>query len=111
MKKIIFLIFFVISANLYSSVKPTTNVNDTVVIGSLINFAPFQFLNKDSKVDGFDIELLTTILKQRNINYKLESDYWPNLSRKFRNKKIDIVVHSGFEIGRASCRERVYVLV
>ena len=72
------------------SVKSELKTPDTLTIGLEGTYAPFSY-RKDGKLQGFEVELGKAVAKKMGLKAKFVPTKW--------------------EIGRASCRERVYVLV
>lgn len=75
--------------NLYSSIE-----KNNFIIGCASNLAPFQFSEDMNSAQGYEFELLTTILENANIEYEVIIDNWKNIKDKFQNNEIDIIATS-----------------
>src|SRR3546814_10906386 len=85
------LAFFAVSP---ASMAADSADSNPIVVATDATFPPFE-LEKDGKLEGFDIDMIKAIAKAENLNIKLKT------------MPFDGIIPSLKEIGRASCRERV----
>lgn len=66
----------------------------TLVIGVLVDFPPFGFMNDQQKADGFDIDLANLMAKYMGVNAVIVPVSNPNRIPFLQTKKIDVLVAS-----------------
>lgn len=47
-----------------------TEQKDTIVVGTNAEYAPFEYLDSNGNLTGFDIDLMNAIAKEENVNIK-----------------------------------------
>ena len=82
------------------SAKSEQKLPDKVIIGLDDNFPPMGFRDESGNLVGSDIDLAKEAAKRLGIEVEFKPIDWDSKEAALKSK-----------IGRASCRERVYVLV
>ena len=69
MKK--FMRFLVASALLCGSLVAKDITKDTLIVGTNAEYPPFEFVDENSKVTGFDMDLVTELAKRAGVKYEI----------------------------------------
>ena len=87
---IVFLIVLFLSTTSVSA--PNHSSQDrTLLIGANKDFAPFEFINTKGVPDGFTIDLMKAVAKEKGLNIQFVLNTWSNTRRDLKDKKIDAV--------------------
>lgn len=65
---------------------------EVLVVGTNAEFPPFEFIGDDGSIQGFDIELIETILDMTKISYRVESMEFDALPAALNAGQIDIAI-------------------
>jgi polar amino acid transport system substrate-binding protein len=69
------------------------NFKPKAVVGSDISFAPFEFIDEDTReYVGFDIDLINAIAKAANINIEIKNVPFDRLVPSLRSTEIDAII-------------------
>lgn len=55
------------------------------------DFPPYEFSNNNGEPDGFNVQILSTILKQLKIPYKFQTKEWMLATTAFENREADLI--------------------
>lgn len=66
--------------------------SETYQVGTYPFFAPFEFLDENSAMTGFDIELMREIAKDQGFEVKFNSDHWKGIVEQLAEGKRDLVI-------------------
>lgn len=66
--------------------------NKTINVGTNAEFAPFEYINDDGDVDGFDIALMKEIGKEENIDVKFTNMEFKSLAASLKTNSLDAVI-------------------
>jgi len=61
---------------------------------------PYQYINKNNKVSGFDVELMTAVLAEMGCELELIHNPWKRLLKEIESGRIDIVAGTTITIER-----------
>ena len=62
-----------------------------IIIGTAADFPPFEFIDENGKITGFDIELVTKILENLNYTVEVKDIAFDSLIPSLQSDKIDII--------------------
>jgi len=65
--------------------------NRTILVKGSDTYAPYSFLNKEGKVDGFDNELFQAVIEVAGLKAKIELEPWPVVRNELESGKIDVL--------------------
>ena len=83
---ILFIILIISSSLLYA------DHNDTIIIKGDLNFPPYEFLNKDNEVDGFNVDIMRAVISEMNLNAEIQLDYWHVIKKDLESGKADVLM-------------------
>ncbi|MSN96619.1 basic amino acid ABC transporter substrate-binding protein [Campylobacter sp. FMV-PI01] len=66
----------------------------TLKVGTNANFPPFEFVDENSKITGFDIDLIDAISKKVGFEYEIVNMGFDGLIPALKSGKIDIIASS-----------------
>lgn len=93
MKKVIlavFVIFLLFTPN-HSYAQNSVTVSKTLVYGGDEAFPPYEFLNKNGKPEGFNVDLIHAIAKKMGFKVKIELGPWYKIEHELETDSIQIV--------------------
>jgi len=68
-------------------------INDEYIrVGVKFDFKPFGFINSDGRIDGFEVDLIKSLIDKLNIRVKLVEVTSKNKEKMLLNDKVDIVI-------------------
>ena len=91
--------------------------NGKLRIGTEGTYAPFTYHDTAGKLTGFDVEIAEGISKRLGVEAEFIETQWDGLFAGMDAKRFDVIFNQvsinedrkvKYEIGRASCRERVF---
>lgn len=62
-----------------------------VVMGTNAEFPPFEYVNDDGKIDGFDVAMAKEIAKELGVELKIENMAFDSLLNALKSGKVDFV--------------------
>lgn len=65
---------------------------DTVTLYANSDFPPYEYLDENGKPSGFDLDIVTTIMKKMGRPYRVVMGRWDEVQKKFKNRDSDILV-------------------
>lgn len=65
-----------------------------LIIISDIDFAPYEYSNDNGEPTGYNVEVLTTILKEMGVAYEFQMLNWEEAYDKFKKRKCDLILNS-----------------
>ena len=81
--------------NTASSASQTSEQNSTTgktfIVGTHAEFAPFESLEADGKLSGFDIDIINAMAKASNFKVEFRDQPWEGLFTSLNNGDLDIV--------------------
>ncbi len=66
----------------------------TVVVGTNAEFRPMEYVDKDNKIVGFDVDLMNALAKRANFTPKYVNTKWDGIFVALANGEFDAVVSS-----------------
>ena len=64
----------------------------TIIVGGELDWAPFDFVNKDGEYQGITNDYLNSISKKSGLDFKVITGFtWNELVEMFKNREIDIL--------------------
>ncbi len=87
MKK--FMRFLVAGALLCGSLVAKDITKDTLIVGTNAEYPPFEFVDENSKVTGFDMDLVAELAKRAGIKYEILNMSFDGLIPALKTGKID----------------------
>jgi len=72
--------------------KPAEAPQKVIKVGTNPDFAPFEFMDKDGKMTGFDIELIQLLGKQMNVKIDLQSMAFDGLVPALQAGNLDMAI-------------------
>lgn len=98
-KAVVFLVFLL--AILVLSAQESTTSRGKIVIAGDFNFPPYEFLNRESLPDGYNVELSRAICRQLNLEPEFRLAKWSLVLQWLNEGKVDLVQGMAFSIDRA----------
>lgn len=89
MKK--FMRFLVASALLCGSLVAKDIAKDTLIVGTNAEYPPFEFVDENSKVTGFDMDLVAELAKRAGVKYEILNMSFDGLIPAIKSGKIDMI--------------------
>src|SRR5690554_3743109 len=65
---------------------------ETLLVGTSADFPPFENIDVDGKIVGFDIDLVNEIAKELGMDVKVENITFDGLVDAVKTKKIDMAI-------------------
>ncbi|MBP7459836.1 MAG: transporter substrate-binding domain-containing protein [Candidatus Delongbacteria bacterium] len=62
-----------------------------LIIGADNNYPPFEFIDQNGELSGFNIELIREIAREMGMEIQIKSGIWSTLRQEFDDGKIDIL--------------------
>jgi polar amino acid transport system substrate-binding protein len=62
-----------------------------ITVGTSADFAPFEYIDENGDIVGFDIELITTILENLNYTVEVKDIGWDPLIPSIKSGNIDVI--------------------
>ena len=87
MKK--FMRFLVAGALLCGSLVAKDITKDTLIVGTNAEYPPFEFVDENSKVTGFDMDLVAELAKRAGVKYEILNMSFDGLIPALKTGKID----------------------
>jgi len=66
-------------------------VENKLIVGTSADFAPFEYIDENGDIIGFDIELITTILENLNYTVEVKDIGWDPLIPSIQSGNIDVI--------------------
>ena len=88
MKK--FIRFLVAGALLCGSLVAKDITKDTLIVGTNAEYPPFEFVDENSKVTGFDMDLVAELAKRAGVKYEILNMSFDGLIPAIKSGKIDV---------------------
>lgn len=66
-------------------------IQRTIVVKGDLDFPPYEFINKEGKYDGFNVELFHVLAKNLNLDIHLTLEPWHVVKDEIETGKIDVV--------------------
>ncbi|HET8858347.1 transporter substrate-binding domain-containing protein [Marivirga sp.] len=90
-----FLLVIITTLNLFSQAKSNTTLPEkSINYGIDKTYEPYEYVNKDGQVDGFNVEIMRAIGKELNWNITIYPDDWKNVRRKLEvTKELDVAAY------------------
>lgn len=66
------------------------SADQTIIVGSNKDFAPYEYLNSEGVPAGYNIDLIRAVAQEEGLNIKINLDIWHNVRRDLEDKKIDV---------------------
>jgi two-component system sensor histidine kinase EvgS len=60
------------------------------------DWAPFEFVNEDGKIDGFSYKLLQLISQRSGLKFQFEINPWKDALQKLKEQKIDLLTSAAY---------------
>ncbi len=89
MKK--FMRFLVAGALLCGSLVAKDITKDTLIVGTNAEYPPFEFVDENSKVTGFDMDLVAELAKRAGVKYEILNMSFDGLIPAIKSGKIDMI--------------------
>lgn len=70
---------------------PDKEKEQVLVVGTSADYPPFEFLNNDKEIVGFDLDLIRAIAEKLNMNVKIENMSFNSLILSLSTNKIDVI--------------------
>lgn len=70
----------------------TLSLADILKVGTNANFPPFEFIDDNAKITGFDIELIDALTKEAGLEYEVINMGFDALIPALKSGKIDVAV-------------------
>lgn len=70
-----------------------TEQKDTIVVGTNAEYAPFEYLDSNGNLTGFDIDLMNAIAKEENVNIKWVDLPFDSLLGSIEAGDIEAIAH------------------
>ena len=86
------LIIYVLLKGCGSGTKDTDNNKETITVGTNAEFAPFEYINDDGEVDGFDIALIKAIGEEEGFNVEISNMEFKSLTASIKSGSIDCAI-------------------
>ncbi|MFP3855414.1 MAG: transporter substrate-binding domain-containing protein, partial [Anaerolineales bacterium] len=64
----------------------------TVVIGTNAEYPPFEFVNEEGNITGFDIEMIDAIAQEAGFEYELVNTRWDGIFVALASGEFDAVI-------------------
>ncbi len=90
-RRSLFPVIFLFGLFLSSTGVARISPEKTLIIGGDKNLAPFEFINKKGVADGYTVDLMRAVAKNRGLNITIVLDTWSNIYRDLEDGKIDAV--------------------
>ena len=74
--------------------------NRKIIVGGDYNFPPYEFLDKDQKPAGYNVELINAVAQEIGLKVEFRLDKWSKVKDWLETGKIDIIE------GMAQSKER-----
>jgi ABC-type amino acid transport substrate-binding protein len=88
-----FFIIFILFTQFSFSKDVDKILNDEYIrVGVKFDYKPFGFINSDGKIDGFEIDLIKSLIDRLNIRVKLIEVTSKNKEKMLLSDKVDIVI-------------------
>lgn len=71
--------------------KAESKIPETIVVGTNAEFPPFEFVNKDKKVDGFDIAVMKEIGKRVGSKVEIRNMEFKSLVGSMESGNLDVI--------------------
>lgn len=84
------LFFLLFSLIVFSSLSLKGQEKKFIVRGD-DNFPPFEFINEDGKIDGFNVDIIREIMMKSGLKFDLDLVLWENAVAGFNDGSIDIL--------------------
>lgn len=68
-----------------------------LVIGTSSSYEPYEFINKNNELDGFDIDVMKALCSQMNAECKFNDQGFDNLIPSLQARRIDAII-AGMEV-------------
>lgn len=91
------LIISVLLTGCGSGTKDSSNNKETIVVGTNAEFAPFEYINDNGEVDGFDIALIKAIGDEMGFNVSITNMEFKSITAAIKNGSVDCSI-SGMTI-------------
>ena len=89
----------ILSLTLAASVVASPALSQTVRIGTEGAYAPYNYVNDNGELAGYEIDLGNAMCAEAKLTCEFVTNEWDSI--------IPNLIAGNYEIGRASCRERV----
>ena len=83
------LIISVLLTGCGSGTKDSSDNKETIVVGTNAEFAPFEYINDNGEVDGFDIALIKAIGDEMGFNVTISNMEFKSITASIKNGSID----------------------
>ena len=87
-------LFFVFFAACQFNSSPDSGPTSRVVVAIDATFIPMSFINEESQLDGFEVDLIKEVADEANLSYELINVEWGGLFGGLMTKKFDLVISS-----------------
>lgn len=78
-----------------------TNVRTVVVVGGDRSYPPYEFLDKDGKPTGYNVDLTRAVARVMGLNVEIRLGAWAELHNDLRSGKIDVLQGMSYSEERA----------
>lgn len=96
---------FIVISLLFISLPLFSAQNKTLLINGDNNFPPYEFINDNGEVDGFNVDVLKAVLEVQGIKYDIKLAPWNEVRSALENAKIDLLSGMFYSEARAKLVE------
>lgn len=90
---ILLLLFFVLSLSnvSFSSPQEVAGITKTIVVGGDRDYPPYEFLDKDGKPQGYNVELTRAIAEIMGMKVEFRLGAWSEMRKALKNEDVDVL--------------------
>ncbi|HEY4744107.1 MAG TPA: transporter substrate-binding domain-containing protein [Desulfuromonadaceae bacterium] len=70
--------------------------SETIIVGGDANYPPYEFLDKDGKPAGYNVELTRAIAEVMGMNVEIRLGPWSEMRRALNDREVDILQGMAF---------------
>lgn len=85
-------IFIFFALFLFPFCSEATEKDRTLIVKGDHNYPPYEFLNKDGKPDGFNVQIIRTVAEQMGIKIRVELGNWSSVRAELEAGEIDALM-------------------
>ncbi|WP_168206067.1 transporter substrate-binding domain-containing protein [Geobacter sp. FeAm09] len=92
------IIFLALSCcgELHASGEHLVQENKTIIVGANINYPPYEFLDKNGKLTGYNVDLYRAIARVMGLDIKFSYGPWHEKMKDLQQGRVDILMGLGY---------------
>lgn len=69
----------------------TAFAHESIIVGGDENFPPFEYVDKKNQFKGFNVDIMTEILNEIDVEFEIRPMVWEDGINSLKNGKIDVI--------------------